>query len=93
MIVAHVGLRRMRKGLLGDLSGLVKTAKQLQETLQSTQAPVPVFEHMDELVMKSFKLVTRAVRFLDIWATDAVSLSLFELGDATVTHRNCQRKA
>lgn len=83
LIVAHVGLRRMRKGLLGDLSTLVKTAKQLQETLQSTQAPVPVFEHMDELVLKSFKLVTRAVRFLDIWATDAVSLSLFELGDAT----------
>ncbi|KAF1849847.1 ras guanine-nucleotide exchange protein Cdc25p [Cucurbitaria berberidis CBS 394.84] len=83
LIVAHVGLRRMRKGLLGDLSTLVKTAKVLQETLQSNDAPVPVFEHMDELVLKSFKLVTRAVRFLDIWATDAVALSLFELGDAT----------
>ncbi|KAH9876322.1 hypothetical protein J1614_004201 [Plenodomus biglobosus] len=72
----------MRKGLLGDLSTLVKTAKNLQETLQSNEAPVPVFEHMDDLVLKSFKLVTRAVRFLDIWATDAVSLSLFELGVA-----------
>jgi hypothetical protein len=82
LILAHVALRRMRRGLLGDLSTLVKTAKTLQETLQSSEAPVPVFEHMDELVLKSFKLVTRAVRFLDIWATDAVSLSLFELGDA-----------
>lgn len=82
LVVAHVGLRRMRKALLGDLSTLVKTAKSFQEVLQSNEAPVPVFEHMDELVFKSFKLVTRAVRFLDIWATDAVSLSLFELGDA-----------
>jgi hypothetical protein len=73
----------MRKGLLGDLSSLVKTAKKLQETLQMNEAPVPVYEYMDELVLKSFKLVTRAVRFLDIWATDAVSLSAFELGDAS----------
>jgi hypothetical protein len=71
----------MRKALLGDLSTLVKTAKSFQEALQSNELPIPVFEHMDELVFKSFKLVTRAVRFLDIWATDAVSLSLFELGD------------
>lgn len=85
MIVAHVGLRRMRKGLLGDLSTLVKTAKRLQETLQSNDDAVSVFEQLDELVLKSFKLVTRAVRFLDIWATDAVSLS-FELNDSS-THR------
>jgi len=74
----------MRKGLLGDLSSLVKSAKKLQETLQKPEAPVPVYEYMDELVLKSFKLVTRAVRFLDIWATDAVSLSSFELGDTSV---------
>jgi hypothetical protein len=81
--VAHIGLRRMRKGLLGDLSSLVKTAKNLQEKLQANEAPFPVYEYMDDLVLKSFKLVTRAVRFLDIWATDAVSLSSFELGDAS----------
>ncbi|KAH7389493.1 ras guanine nucleotide exchange factor domain-containing protein [Phaeosphaeria sp. MPI-PUGE-AT-0046c] len=84
LIVAHVGLRRMRKGLLGDLSTLVKTAKKLQETLQTDAESIPVYEYMDELVLKSFKLVTRAVRFLDIWATDAVSLSAFELGDVTL---------
>ncbi|KAL1600362.1 Ras guanine nucleotide exchange factor bud5 [Nothophoma quercina] len=80
LIVAHVGLRRMRKGLLGDLSTLVKTAKKLQETLQNNEDAELVFEQMDELVLKSFKLVTRAVRFLDIWVTDAVSLT-FELND------------
>ena len=74
----------MRKGLLGDLSTLVKTAKKLQETMQSDAESVPVYDYMDELVLKSFKLVTRAVRFLDIWATDAVSLASFELGDATL---------
>jgi hypothetical protein len=85
LIVAHVGLRRMRKGLLGDLSTLVKTAKKLQETLQITDASVPVFEYLDDLVLQSFKLATRAVRFLDIWATDSVSPSL-ELPNAS-THR------
>lgn len=78
--MAHVGLRRMRKGLLGDLSTLVKTAKKLQEILHCNEDANAVFEQLDELVLKSFKLVTRAVRFLDIWAQDAVSLS-FELTD------------
>ncbi|KAF1976127.1 ras guanine-nucleotide exchange protein-like protein [Bimuria novae-zelandiae CBS 107.79] len=80
LIVAHVGLRRMRKGLLGDLSSLVKTAKKLQEVLQANDSPAPVFGRLDELVLKAFKLVTRAVRFLDIWAQDAVSLS-FDKGE------------
>ncbi|KAF2809306.1 ras GEF [Mytilinidion resinicola] len=74
LIVAHVSLRRMRKGLLGDLSSLVKTAKKLQELLQSAGSTLAVFETLDELVLKAFKLVTRAVRFLDIWAQDAVSV-------------------
>jgi hypothetical protein len=70
----------MRKGLLGDLSSLVKTSKKLQDTLQSSRMSIPVFGQLDELVLKAFKLVTRAVRFLDVWAQDAVSLS-FNLGD------------
>ncbi|KAF2441439.1 ras guanine-nucleotide exchange protein-like protein [Karstenula rhodostoma CBS 690.94] len=80
LIVAHVGLRRMRKGLLGDLSSLVKTAKKLQEVLQTNDSPGLDFSRLDELVLKAFKLVTRAVRFLDIWAQDAVSLS-FDMGE------------
>jgi hypothetical protein len=72
----------MRKGLLGDLSALVKTAKKLQEILQANQSAVPVFEQLDELVLKSFKLVTRAVRFLDIWAQDSVALT-YELGETS----------
>jgi hypothetical protein len=71
----------MRKGLLGDLSTLVKTAKKLQEALLANDFSTPVFEHLDEIVLKSFKLVTRAVRFLDIWAQDSVSL-ITDLNDA-----------
>ncbi|OCK78059.1 ras guanine-nucleotide exchange protein-like protein [Lepidopterella palustris CBS 459.81] len=82
LIQAHVGLRRMRKGLLGDLSSLVKTAKKLQEMLQSEQSTVTVFELLDELVLRAFKLVTRAVRFLDIWAQDAVAIP-FDLSDGS----------
>jgi hypothetical protein len=85
LVVAHVGLRRMRKGLLGDLSSLVKTAKKLQEILQSTESSVPVYEQLDELVLKAFKLVTRAVHFLDIWAQDAVSLSCDSNGNRPLT--------
>lgn len=71
----------MRKGLLGDLSSLVKTAKKLQEALlQPGDSTTSVFGRLDELVLKAFKLVTRAVRFLDIWAQDAVSLS-FDMGE------------
>ena len=72
----------MRKGLLGDLSTFVKTAKKLQEILQCQQSTVSVFELLDELVLKAFKLVTRAVRFLDIWAQDAVSIP-FDFADGS----------
>ncbi|KAF2745655.1 ras GEF [Sporormia fimetaria CBS 119925] len=75
LILRHVGLRRMRKGLLGDLSSLVKTSKKLQEQLQSGSFSLPIFEQSDELVLKAYKLVTRAVRFLDIWAEDSLSQS------------------
>ncbi|KAF2278053.1 ras guanine-nucleotide exchange protein-like protein [Westerdykella ornata] len=84
LIVAHVGLRRMRKGLLGDLSSLVKTAKKLQESVQANDPSLPIYDLLDELVLKAFKLVTRAVRFLDIWAQDSVSLTL-DLADTRNT--------
>jgi hypothetical protein len=65
-----VGLRRLRKGLLGDLSALVKIAKELQVALQTEGPTATVYELLDELVLKAFKVVIRAVRFLDIWSQD-----------------------
>ncbi|KAF2416397.1 ras GEF [Tothia fuscella] len=70
LIVNHVGLRRLRKGLLGDLSALVKIAKELQAILQAQGPTAAVYELLDELVLKAFKVVIRAVRFLDIWSQD-----------------------
>jgi hypothetical protein len=70
LIVNHVGLRRLRKGLLGDLSSLVKIAKELQAVLQTQGPTSAVYELLDELVLKAFKVVIRAVRFLDIWSQD-----------------------
>jgi hypothetical protein len=82
LIVNHAGLRRLRKGLLGDLSSLVKIAKQLQETLQSERPTGSVYELLDDLVLKAFKVVIRAVRFLDIWSQDVAPEALFEDQDA-----------
>ncbi|KIW05407.1 uncharacterized protein PV09_03920 [Verruconis gallopava] len=70
LILNHVGLRRLRKGLLGDLSSLVKIAKELQANLQPDGLTTSVYELLDELVLKAFKVVIRAVRFLDVWSQD-----------------------
>ncbi|CCX04819.1 ras guanine nucleotide exchange factor domain-containing protein [Pyronema domesticum] len=56
-------IRKSRKILLAELSGLVKGAKKLSDKSLAAQ-----FEEItDELMMKSFKVVLRGVRFLDIW--------------------------
>ncbi|KAH7061400.1 ras guanine-nucleotide exchange protein Cdc25p [Macrophomina phaseolina] len=72
-VQAHVGIRRMRKGLLGDLSSLVKTAKHLQQLVSQRDPNVPIYDLLDELVLKAFKVVTRAVRFLDIFFQETQS--------------------
>ncbi|KAB2571708.1 Cell division control protein 25 [Lasiodiplodia theobromae] len=70
-VQAHIGIRRMRKGLLGDLSSLVKTAKHLQQVVsQGDPAEEPIYDLLDELVLKAFKVVVRAVRFLDVFAQE-----------------------
>ncbi|KAE9982313.1 hypothetical protein EG328_010973 [Venturia inaequalis] len=80
LIVKHAGLRRLRKGLLADLSLMVKIAKQLQTTLQGDQPieSATVYELLDDLVLKAFKVVIRAVRFLDIYCQDVAPETLFE---------------
>lgn len=60
--------------MLSDLSGLVKTAKRLQEFTtgsrpSSTEAD-EVNNTIDEMILKAFKIVTRGVRFLDILEDD-----------------------
>ncbi|KAI3081376.1 hypothetical protein CBS147339_2694 [Penicillium roqueforti] len=61
------GLRRIRKALLSDLSSLVKTAKKFQEIANGLPSEDEVEAILDEMLLKAFKIVTRGVRFLDVW--------------------------
>ena len=67
LVQSHNLLRKNRKVLLSDLSAFVKIAKGLDNFLENTSETLEVVIDLDEMVMKAFKMVTRAVRFLDIW--------------------------
>ena len=71
LVQRHAGIRRMRKGLLADLASLVQIAKRLQETISEPFAGEVVHVLLDDLVAKAFKVVTRAVGFVDILAQEA----------------------
>lgn len=76
----HDGIRRTRKGLLSDLSLLVKAGKQLQTMSQKEGHLLDGL--LDELLLQAFKIVTRAVKFFDIWGEEiAFARSLTGLND------------
>ncbi|PKS12607.1 hypothetical protein jhhlp_000815 [Lomentospora prolificans] len=71
IILRHEGLRRGRKSLLAELSSLVKTAKRLQECqTDSLTTSDDVNNLVDEMILKAFRIVTKGVRFLDIFEED-----------------------
>jgi hypothetical protein len=61
-------LRRTRKALLAELSSLVKTAKSLHELTRgnNTLEADDINDFLDAMILKAFKIVTRAVRFSDV---------------------------
>ncbi|KAH7146496.1 ras guanine nucleotide exchange factor domain-containing protein [Dactylonectria macrodidyma] len=64
-------LRKCRKSLLSELSSLVKSAKRLQESQRPTFSPVEdVNDIVDEMILKAFRIVTKAVRFVDVLEDD-----------------------
>ena len=69
-VQSHSGLRRNRKALLSDLSNLVKASKHLQQMANGNPPTQITDEDIDDLILKAFKMVTRAVKFLDIWIED-----------------------
>ena len=71
MIRGHDNLRRVRKALLSDLSALVKIAKRLQDVANGQLSDEGVDNLLDEMLLKAFKIVTRAVVFLDIWIEES----------------------
>ncbi|RWQ97395.1 putative ras guanine-nucleotide exchange protein [Paecilomyces variotii] len=74
LVQNHDRLRRNRKILLSDLSSLVKIAKKLQDVANGAPLNDAVENILDEMLLKAFKIVTRGVRFLDVW-NEEVGLS------------------
>ena len=64
---SNLQIRRVRKALLSDLSSFVKVTKALENALLSAVGDESVEVNVEDLVLKAFKTVTRAVKFLDIW--------------------------
>ncbi|KAK5171420.1 Ras guanine nucleotide exchange factor bud5 [Saxophila tyrrhenica] len=73
LVQRNAGIRRMRKGLLADLSTLVNIAKRLQETISEPYAGEVLHVLLDDLVSKAFRVVTRAVGFVDMLAQESAS--------------------
>ncbi|KAL6855000.1 Ras guanine nucleotide exchange factor bud5 [Amphichorda felina] len=64
-------IRRCRKSLMSELSSLVKTAKRMQESQRGTlNSPEDVNDIVDEMVLKAFRIVIKAVRFVDALEDD-----------------------
>ncbi|KAJ5934744.1 hypothetical protein N7466_004291 [Penicillium verhagenii] len=83
LVKNYDGLRRIRKALLSDLSSLVKTAKKFQEVANGSPADDEVEAILDEMLLKAFKIVTRGVRFLDVWNEEVgLSRTIAELQNA-----------
>lgn len=53
--------------MLADLSSLVKQAKRLQDVANGLAAVDSVEDLFDQMLYKAFRVVTRGVKFLDIW--------------------------
>lgn len=69
-IQRHDGLRRCRKSLLSELSSLVKSAKRLQDHQRIADPVENANDIVDEMILKAFKIVTKAVRFFDVLEDD-----------------------
>ena len=68
---SHENIRRARKALLSDLSSLVKFSKALQDIASGSPSDRSVDEIFSAMLLKAFKIVTRGVKFLDVWNEDA----------------------
>jgi hypothetical protein len=67
LVQKHDSIRKSRKLLLSELSVLVKIAKRLSDYALGNSPEESVADIFDEMLLKAFKVVTRGVRFLDMW--------------------------
>ena len=61
---------------MSELSAFVKITKGLDSLLENTDGKLDVELDLDEMVLKAFKMVTRAIKFLDIWEDLMQSIDL-----------------
>lgn len=94
LVKQHDGLRKVRKGLLSDLSSLVKTAKNFQDIANGTPTEDEVEYVLDEMLLKAFRIVTRGVRFLDVWNEEVgLSRTIAELEQSNMQPADGQYEA
>lgn len=78
LVKKYDSLRRIRKAMLSDLSLLVKVAKKLQELAMEPVNAEAIEATLDDMLLKAFKIVTRAVKFLDIWSEELESTRIHD---------------
>jgi hypothetical protein len=84
-VISSERVRKARKVLLTELSGLVKAAKQFSgQPGQSTSERGD--DITSELILRSFKIVLRGVRFLDVWYDQYEISSNYMENHNTVNH-------
>ncbi|KIW17894.1 hypothetical protein PV08_05089 [Exophiala spinifera] len=74
LVRQHDGIRRSRKSLLSDLALLVRTAKQLQQVVTVSSSHKDLDIRLDDMLLKAFRIVTRAVSFFDVWSEQIVAI-------------------
>ncbi|MCJ1374289.1 hypothetical protein MMC20_005521 [Loxospora ochrophaea] len=88
MVQSHHGLRRSRKVLLSELSGLVRMSRSVQRITNENENDIyrMLGQDVDDMILKAFKLVLCAIKFLDIWIEELSSTSMISYDGSEDAH-------
>ena len=75
LVKSSLGVRKTRRALLSDLSAFVKLTKIVESSLKAPDVSEELEIDVEELMLKAFKVVTRAVKFMDVWEDHMQSLN------------------
>ena len=72
LVKDHDGIRTTRKSLLSDLAFLVRASKELERVIVSHNPDKDMLDmRLDDMLLKAFRIVIRAVVFYDVWTQQA----------------------
>src|ERR1700761_5760689 len=72
LVKDNEAIRRTRKSLLSDLALLVRASKELEQVITGHSADKDMLDiRLDDMLLKAFRIVTRAVLFYDVWTEQA----------------------